>query len=101
MFKSADAGLKELAPLKNLTSLNLTSTPVTDAGLRTLAPLKELTILLLAETSITGVGLKDVAQPNHAWVSVSFVSGSLYQAAKDRCQNESHWLCSLRYNART
>ena len=31
-----DAGLKELAPLKNLTSLNLSDTKVTDAGVKEL-----------------------------------------------------------------
>jgi hypothetical protein len=35
-----DAGLKELAPLKNLTYLNLGSTQVTNAGLKELATLK-------------------------------------------------------------
>ena len=38
-----DAGLKELAPLKNLTALDLGDTQVTDAGLKELAPLKNLT----------------------------------------------------------
>jgi hypothetical protein len=31
-----DAGLKELAPLKNLTELDLRSTRITDAGLKLL-----------------------------------------------------------------
>jgi|GEM_PF-2505728 len=38
--KVTDAGLKELAPLKNLTTLDLGGTNVTDAGLKELAPLK-------------------------------------------------------------
>ena len=36
-----DAGLKELAALKNLTTLNLSDTQVTDAGLKELAATQE------------------------------------------------------------
>ena len=43
-----DAGLKELAALKNLTTLDLSDTEVTDAGLKELAALKNLTTLDLA-----------------------------------------------------
>jgi len=57
-----DAGLKELAPLKNLTSLDLFRTAVTDAGLKELAPLKHLTSLNLAHTKVTDAGLKELAQ---------------------------------------
>ena len=39
---ATDVGLKELAPLKNLTSLDLAGTQVTDVGLKELAPLKNL-----------------------------------------------------------
>ena len=39
-----DAGLKELAGLKSLQTLNLTNTQVTDAGLKELAELKSLQI---------------------------------------------------------
>ena len=42
-----DAGLKELAALKNLTTLNLSETRVTGAGLKELAALKNLTTLYL------------------------------------------------------
>ena len=45
-----DAGLKELAALKNLTTLNLSHTNVTDAGLKELAALKNLTTLNLSGT---------------------------------------------------
>ena len=40
-----DAGLKELAALKNLTTLYLSGSDVTDAGLKELAALKNLTTL--------------------------------------------------------
>jgi len=36
VFGGADAGLKELAPLKNLTTLHLRYTQVTDAGFKEL-----------------------------------------------------------------
>ena len=42
-----DAGLKELAALKNLTTLDLSETRVTGAGLKELAALKNLTTLNL------------------------------------------------------
>ena len=51
--KMTNAGLKELAPLKNLTSLSLAHTRVTDAGLGELAPLKNLTSLSLHQTQVT------------------------------------------------
>ena len=43
-----DAGLKELADLKNLTTLNLAGTQVTDAGLKELTGLKNLSELDLS-----------------------------------------------------
>jgi internalin A len=57
-----DAGLKELAPLKNLTILYLNETKVTDAGLKELAPLKNLTWLNLRDTQVTDTGLKELQQ---------------------------------------
>ena len=56
-----DAGLKELAALKNLTTLNLIDTEVTDAGLKDLAGLKNLTTLCLYATPVTDAGLKELA----------------------------------------
>src|SRR2546421_372222 len=56
-----DAGLKELADLKQLTCLYLPGTPVTDAGLKELADLKQLTTLGLASTQVTDAGLKELA----------------------------------------
>lgn len=56
-----DAGLKELAAFKNLTRLNLCKTNVTDAGLKHLAGLAKLAALNLSETAVTGAGLKDLA----------------------------------------
>ena len=55
-----DAGLKELAPLKQLASLGLGFTKVTDAGLKELASLKQLTYLYLDGTKVTDAGLKDL-----------------------------------------
>src|SRR6476659_4556198 len=48
-----DEGLKELAPLKNLSILSLGGTGVTDAGLKELAPHKNLTELNLMDTEVT------------------------------------------------
>ena len=53
-------GLKELAPLKNLTELRLFGTQVTDAGLKELAPLKNLTGLYLNDTKVTDEGVKEL-----------------------------------------
>ena len=53
-----DAGLKELAPLTNLTELLLRSTNITDAGLKELAPLKKLNNLYLNGTKVTEAGIK-------------------------------------------
>ena len=59
-----DAGLKELAGLKDLQSLNLHHTQVTDAGMKELAGLKGLHTLRLDNTSITEGGLKELAGVN-------------------------------------
>ncbi len=56
----SDAGLKELAPLRNLTRLAL-SEAITDAGMRELASFKELADLGLGGTSVTDEGLKELA----------------------------------------
>jgi hypothetical protein len=39
--------------------------------------------------------------PVSGWVSFTLVGGRLCQTAVDRRQKSVHWLCSLRYNART
>ena len=54
-----DAALKELADLKQLTTLDLSLTQVTDAGLKELKDLKQLTSLYLYGT-VTGAGLKEL-----------------------------------------
>ncbi len=54
-----DAGLKELAGLKSLQTLDLRNTQVTDAGLKELAGLKSLQKLDLDSTQVTDAGLKD------------------------------------------
>lgn len=56
-----DAGLKELATLKNLQDLGLGSTKVTDAGLKELAGFKKLQKLNLNFTKVTDAGLKVLA----------------------------------------
>ena len=56
-----DAALKELADLKQLTTLSLTVTRVTDAGLKELKHLKQLTTLNLSRTRVTDAGLKELA----------------------------------------
>ena len=56
-----DAGLKELAALKNLASLYLDNTKVTDAGMKELAVLKNLTTLSLDRTQVTDAGIKELA----------------------------------------
>jgi internalin A len=56
-----DAGLKRLAPLKRLQTLNLAGTQVTDAGLKELASLSMLQELWLGDTAVTDAGLKELA----------------------------------------
>src|SRR5438876_967448 len=55
-----DAGLKELAVLKELETLGLRDTPVTGAGLKHLAELSGLKELDLDTTKVTDVGLKEL-----------------------------------------
>ena len=57
-----DAGLKDLAGLTNLVELSLWSTKISDAGLKELAGRKKLTWLNLRKTKITDAGLKEVAR---------------------------------------
>jgi internalin A len=56
-----DAGLKELAGLKQLQTLDLGLTPVRGAGLKELAGLKQLQTLDLGECKVTDAGLKELA----------------------------------------
>ena len=58
-----DAGLKELAGLKNLQSLDLLYTKVTDAGLKELAGLKSLQSLALFDTQGDGRGAERAGWP--------------------------------------
>jgi hypothetical protein len=55
-----DTGVKELAALKNLNSLDLGFTKVTDAGVKELAALKNLTSLNLYSTQVSGAGMKEL-----------------------------------------
>jgi internalin A len=60
-FLVTDAGIKELAPLSQLRTLELLGCQVTDAGLKELAPLAQLQTLMLKRTDITDAGLKELA----------------------------------------
>ncbi len=60
-MKVTEAGLRVLAPLQNLTRLSLSHSSVTDASLKELAPLRNLTHIDLGRTEVTGAGLKDLA----------------------------------------
>ena len=50
-----DAGLKVLAGLKQLTTLDLSNTKVTDAGLKELGGLTKLTTLVLSDAPVTAL----------------------------------------------
>jgi len=56
--KMNNAGLKELAKLQNLRSLDISHTQVTDAGLKQLAAIKKLRSLDLGASMVTDAGLK-------------------------------------------
>ena len=56
-----DAGLKELAGLRHLTSLSLNETKVTDVGMKEVGGLKSLQEIGLFDTKVTGAGLKELA----------------------------------------
>ena len=60
-----DAGLAELASMKNLRRLHLEHTPVTDAGLVHVAGLHDLEYLNLYATSVTDAGLAHLAPLTH------------------------------------
>ena len=51
----------EKQPGKPVVEVNLSWTKVTDAGLKDLAPLTQLQTLDLSETKVTDAGLKDLA----------------------------------------
>lgn len=58
LFPVTDAGIKELARLRSLQSLDLSGTRVTDAGLKELAVLPKLQVLNLSRTAVSDAGLK-------------------------------------------
>jgi hypothetical protein len=59
-----DAGLKELAKLKQLQMLDLHFTQVTGAGLKELAELQQLQTLQLVNNRVTDAGMKGLAELN-------------------------------------
>lgn len=59
---STEAGLKELAALKNLEYLSLYNVGMTDAALKELSGLTRLTTLSLGYARVTDAGLKTIAQ---------------------------------------
>ena len=58
----SDAGLNALVPFANLQELNLNLTYVTDEGMKSLSTLKQLRKLQLAAAEVTDVGLKELAE---------------------------------------
>jgi Leucine rich repeat len=56
----SDEGLKNLAGMTNLRSLNLCGTNTTDAGLKYLGGMKDLQNLLLSSTKVTDAGMEDL-----------------------------------------
>src|SRR5262245_7475549 len=61
-MEGADAGLKELAALKDLKELGLNFSDTTDAGLKDLAALNQLQEFHLRQTKVTDAGLKGLAE---------------------------------------
>lgn len=55
-----DATLKELAPLKGLSTLSIRNAGVTDEGLKELAQFQSLTLLNISDTNVTDAGLKEL-----------------------------------------
>ena len=55
-----DAGVKDLAAVKSLKTLDLSGTKVSAAGLKELAALPNLTLLLVANTPVTAAEAKEL-----------------------------------------
>ena len=60
-----DANLKELIPLKQLRTLDVSVNLITDVGMKEIAKLDNLTSLNLSVTDVTGAGLKELAGLKH------------------------------------
>jgi hypothetical protein len=60
--KVTDDGLKELAQLKELTSLGLGETSITDKGLKEIAKFKGLTKLYLYSTKVTDAAVTELQE---------------------------------------
>ena len=93
-----DAELKELAALKNLTTLNLSETKVTDASLKELADLKNLTTLNLSETRVTNAGMKELAALKN--LTTLYLRGTGPHIIGVRIQSK-RWRCPEAGNYRT
>ena len=52
--------MKEVAKLKSLLSLKLTSTKITDAGLKEITQLKKLKVIYLRRTKVTENGIEQL-----------------------------------------
>ena len=60
-----DEGLKHIENLECLRVLELPATDVTDAGMKHVAKLQGLSSLMLCRTEITDIGLKEIAKLHH------------------------------------
>jgi hypothetical protein len=63
--KVTDEGMKHLAKITSLRSLNLSETDITDEGIRNLKPLKELINMNLTRTRITNDGVREFKAFRH------------------------------------
>jgi len=77
--KLTDADLKELAPLTDLTILNLSKNAITDEGMKELAPFTKLTDLALRETEVTDASIPIIIQFKH--LTALYLGGSKITAA--------------------
>ena len=76
--KMTAAGLKDLAGLKNLATLDLRGTSVTGVGLKNLAGLANLTTLYLDTSTVTDASLRSLRETDllHALILAAGQNGS-------------------------
>ena len=83
-----DEGIRGLAELKSVQTLDLTGSKVTDAGLVALKNLREVRTLYLANTQVTDLGLKELKHMKDLQtLQVSFAPKS--RASGSRISNTS------------